>query len=85
MEQHIQRKPLIIGNWKSNGDIKFIEEFSETLNDIEFNQKNLDVVIAPPMIHIQKLMENLSAKFFVGAQNVSEFRNGAYTSQVSAD
>lgn len=46
---------------------------------------NADVVICPPDVYLQQTAELLSARsIFLGAQNVSEYWQGAYTGEVSA-
>jgi triosephosphate isomerase len=48
---------VIGGNWKSNGDKKFIEEFTkDTLKNVCFNPLSMDVCVAPTDIHLLGLM-----------------------------
>lgn len=48
-----QRRYFIGGNWKSNGDKKFIDQFSkDVLRNIHFDKKHGDVIVAPPMIYV---------------------------------
>ena len=48
-----QRRYFIGGNWKSNGDKKFIDKFSkDVLRNINFDKKHGDVIVAPPMIYV---------------------------------
>jgi triosephosphate isomerase len=51
---------VIGGNWKSNGDKKFIEEFTkDTLKNVRFNPLSMDVCVAPTDIHLLGLMKTL--------------------------
>jgi triosephosphate isomerase len=45
------------------------------LKNIHFDKKHGDVIVAPPMIYVPILQQNISAdtKLQVGAQNVSPF------------
>jgi triosephosphate isomerase len=70
------RKSLIAGNWKMNGDLSLIDTFVQALN----SRSEIDVVICPPSCFIAKFD---GAKFSVGAQNASQFDKGAYTGELS--
>ena len=38
----MERKKLVIGNWKSNGSVKFVRDISnEILNKVQFDQDKL--------------------------------------------
>lgn len=45
----------------------------------------MEVIVAPAAIHIGMVNDFLTNSIQVGAQNVSKFHNGAYTSQISAE
>mmetsp|Transcript_4700 Transcript_4700/g.8013 ORF Transcript_4700/g.8013 Transcript_4700/m.8013 type:complete len:132 (+) Transcript_4700:1165-1560(+) len=80
-----RRKKVVVGNWKSNGDSQFIEQFSEeVLNQIKFNDKLMDVMVAPTMIHLHKTNNALYSNVQVCAQDISKYPSGAFTGQVSA-
>jgi triosephosphate isomerase len=50
-----KRRKVVVGNWKSNGDTKFIQEFTEdVLNYIRFDSNAMDVLVAPTLLHIPK-------------------------------
>lgn len=78
-----QKKVFIGGNWKCNGDIKFIKELCQHLNTFEFETSRVEVAVCPTSLHIQTVLENLSNNFIVSAQNVSRFADGAYTGEIS--
>ncbi len=70
-----------IANWKLNGDFKFIDQFVEKLRVPEDSSKC--TVICPTSIHLEYLSRK-AKKFFLGAQNVSQYSNGAYTGEISS-
>ena len=80
------RKFLIGGNWKSNGDMKFVHSFpNEVLNAARFDPKLMDVVVAPTEIHLTKALTNVKNNIHVASQDVSQFGRGAFTGAVTAD
>lgn len=47
------KKLIIGGNWKSNGSLKSVDLLINTvLNMSEFNQDNVEVVVAPIGLHL---------------------------------
>lgn len=70
-------KKLIIGNWKMNGSISFVDVILESI-------KSPDVVIAMPNIFLA-YANSKCPKFKLAAQDCSTFDNfGAHTGEVSA-
>lgn len=48
-----KKKFIIGGNWKSNGTMQSINDLiTNVLNTIEFNNEQVEVVVAPISIHI---------------------------------
>ena len=46
------RKFFVGANWKSNGTIGFLNQFTnDVLNKLEFDPTKVDVVIAPTALH----------------------------------
>jgi triosephosphate isomerase len=79
------RKIFIGGNWKCNGDRKFIKDNSLFLKSIKFDNSKCDVVICPAFIHLESTLNELSgSSILVSAQNVSMNDNGAFTGEISA-
>ena len=68
---------FLVANWKMNGDIKFAENFLETIGSI--NTKN-KVIVCPPFPLLYKF-EGFS--YYLGAQNCSDKKSGAFTGEVS--
>lgn len=75
-----QRKPLIMGNWKMNGNKALVHAFLESAS--ELNVPGVDIAICPP---VTLLSEFKGHPIKVGAQNVSEHESGAFTGELSAN
>lgn len=80
------KKPIVIANWKATKTIK------ETVEWIKIAKPSLEkvdyasVVICPPYTSLPiaaSLFENTNIK--LGAQNVSKFKKGAYTGEVTIE
>jgi len=81
----MSRKKIVAGNWKMNKT--FLEAIALTDEIIEQSNSStfIKILIPPfPFIHtISELIKNKS-DFFVGAQNLHDQDQGAYTGEVSA-
>lgn len=81
------RRNIVAGNWKSN---ELFDQADELITDIaeglrEFDNTDVDVIVCPPFPYLELVGDAAEdVEFFVGAQNVSKFDNGAYTGEVSA-
>ena len=71
---------FFVANWKLNGNLQFIDQFISNISLPNANSKC--VVICPTAIHLEYLSKNKKG-FYVGAQNVSEHEEGAYTGEIS--
>lgn len=76
------RRPFIAGNWKMYKTVAeataFVREIRFALNQIE----QIDTAVCPPFIAIPAVAEALAATHIgVGAQNMHEADNGAYTGE----
>lgn len=79
------RRKLVIGNWKLHGSLAENEKLMLALVTALKGLNNVDYGICLPypyLFQAQKILANTSVLW--GAQNVSQFLNGAYTSSVSA-
>ncbi|MDY2987957.1 MAG: triose-phosphate isomerase [Peptoniphilus sp.] len=79
------RKKLIAGNWKMNLNASRAQDML-----VEFIEKPLaidvDVLVIPPFTSIPKAYEVLNeTHIMLGAQNLSEQNEGAYTGEISAE
>ena len=73
---------FFVANWKLNGDFKFIDHFIDNLKAPKDNSKC--IVICPTSIHLDYLRCKKN-NFYIGAQNVSEHEEGAYTGEISCN
>lgn len=83
------RKQIVAGNWKMNKSFEEAEDLiiaiSERLQEIEYDDSNKVVILCPPFPFLEMATDEASESVFaVGAQNVSQFDNGAYTGEISA-
>ncbi|MYF53460.1 MAG: triose-phosphate isomerase [Gammaproteobacteria bacterium] len=76
------KTPLIVANWKMNGNQLLCRQFSETLEC----PANGEVWIAPPSLYLETLAVDKKLRNFVrvGVQNVYGKSSGAYTGEVAA-
>ena len=83
----VDRNYVIGGNWKSNGDMEFVNSFpKEVLAKAKFDEKKVEVVVAPTDLHLASVQQELKdTHVHVSAQDVSQFGRGAYTGNITAD
>ena len=70
---------IFIANWKLNGNSSFLKDYYEKL---KVNSNNC-TIICSPSIYLKSLKGN-NENLFCGAQEVSSFKHGAYTGELSA-
>jgi len=73
---------FFVANWKLNGSFKFIDQFIDEVRIPEDESKC--VVICPTSIYLDYISHQ-KRNFFIGAQNVSNYKNGAYTGEISCN
>jgi triosephosphate isomerase len=81
------RRVFIGGNWKSNGDLKFVESHMNFLKTLSYNPSKCEVAIAPTTLHLhaaRDFIQKHNLNLLLSAQNVSMFPEGAYTGEVTA-
>lgn len=77
---------MVGGNWKSNGDMDFVNSFPDkVLNKSEYDASKMSVCIAPTDIHLTSVNDKVKDHINVMAQDVSQYPKGAYTGNVTAD
>ena len=80
----MSRRPLIAGNWKMNGSRAEADELARGIASLNRNE-TAESLVCPPYPYLGLVADALSGSTVVlGAQNVSEQQNGAYTGEVSA-
>ncbi len=81
------RKPLVVGNWKMNGDLVANERLFTALRTSIDRQllAQADVAVCPPFPYLGQASAWLGdTGISWGTQDVAAFENGAYTGEVSA-
>lgn len=82
----MSRTPIIAANWKMNMGPKEAKDFLAALkNELSCECKAVDKVIVPPFVTIPAVMDTLNGCtcLGVGAQDVSDRDNGAFTGEIS--
>ena len=79
------RNQYCIANWKMNQSISDCRNFIDYINS-NIKYSNSKMIICPSNIHLS-LMHSISenSELIIGAQTVSEFKNGAYTGETSCE
>jgi len=80
-------KKVILGNWKENKNEKEVSEWLMAFKELarEYSGE-FDVIVCPPFPYLPMVHEFAQDYdwFFVGAQDVSKFKEGSHTGEVSA-
>ncbi len=71
---------FFVANWKLNGDFNFIDQYFDGLKLLD--DKSRCIVICPTSIHLDKVSQKKN-NYYVDAQNVSQYSEGAFTGEVS--
>jgi len=78
------RKPIIAGNWKMNNTLKEALELVSELKR-EVKEAGCEVVVCPAYVQLAETAKALQGSDIkVGAQNMHNEENGAFTGEVSA-
>lgn len=82
----MSKKKLIAGNWKMNGSLATNQALVQALR-AGIGQPGCDVVVCPPAAYLAQVQALLAGQGAIelGAQNVSQHENGAFTGEVSAE
>lgn len=76
------RKGFICGNWKMNLTPEQAENLVQELQKEQWS--DVDVLIAPPFVSLDRVGKALDGRIFLSSQNISEYDDGAYTGEISA-
>lgn len=71
------RLPLVIANWKLNGDKALLNELSTNLSSLD--EAQVETVICPPYVYLNEDTQGVKK----GAQDVASQESGAFTGEVS--
>jgi triosephosphate isomerase len=77
---------IVAGNWKMNIDFSEAEDLIvEIAEGIEEKSAKVEVIVCPPYLYLEMATDiEQESNLFIGAQNISQFENGAYTGEISA-
>jgi len=86
------RTPLIAGNWKMNMDhfqaVSLVQKLSWTLADHDHDFDKIEVAVFPPFTDLRSIQTLIMAdklELTYGAQDLSQYDEGAYTGDISGD
>ncbi|EKE79318.1 triose-phosphate isomerase [Idiomarina xiamenensis] len=80
----MQPQPLVLANWKLNGDRQLVTSMVSALRDAADSLHGVNVGICPPAIYIPALTEACYYDAIgVGVQHISEHPKGAYTGELA--
>ena len=83
------RQHIVAGNWKMNMTFEGADDLTNEIKEMleEHNlPKDTLLVVCPPFPYLELVSDYSSESYFaVGAQNVSDRDNGAFTGEVSAE
>ena len=80
------RRPIVAANWKLNGNSSMVNSLVAAIDQHATNATSVDVVICPPFPYLAASKELVQANnAHLGAQNVAQEIQGAYTGEVSAE
>jgi len=77
------KKLFLVANWKMNGNKISNKKLINFVNDRINKNTNIEVVICPPFIYLSQILELKGSSIKLGAQNISESQNGAFTGEIS--
>lgn len=79
-------KPLLVANWKMNKTVVDAIEYVQAIGDGLEMLRNIEVVLCPSYVALP-VLDGLfkDTRVKLGAQNVSAWKNGAKTGEVSAE
>ena len=78
------RTPLVAGNWKMNGRLALVDELAGALRGAM--SEGVEAALCPPYPYLPALEKALDgAGVVLGAQDVCDHEDGAFTGEVSAE
>ncbi len=80
------RRPIVVANWKMNGDLDFTRNLLGELCEAWAGVHNAEVAVCPPYPYLALASDMLEqTNIYWGSQDISDKDSGAYTGEVSAD
>lgn len=78
------RTPLVIGNWKMNGN-RIVAKTLTSAILAGITESNSDIAVCVPAVYLADLQIQLQGSLLkLGAQNIANQSSGAYTGEISA-
>lgn len=78
------KKPFIVGNWKMNLNLQEAVLLAKTIKFETENITNTDIGICPPFVFLHEVHKSIDgSNIILGAQNIHNKENGAYTGEVA--
>lgn len=77
----IMIKKYIIANWKMNFNLKQVGAWITEFRDTILISESLEIILAPSFLHLELAKKS---GFSLAAQNVSLYKDGAHTGEVSS-
>lgn len=86
-----QRRPMVVGNWKMNGDKALAKALFVEFHDL-LSEQSPEVVLCPPFVYLESILQQIEQcklrfkddVIKLGAQSVNQHPAGAHTGEVSA-
>lgn len=79
------RRPLVAGNWKLHGSHASVVSLVDAITAERAASPAIDIAVCPTFVHIPLAVERVGESgVAVGAQDVSDQPEGAYTGEVAA-
>lgn len=80
------RKPVIAGNWKMFKTVGEAHEFWNAASSATIDASKVDAVICAPFLQLPALVEAAKgSSIHIGAQNMHQEKEGAFTGEISGD
>jgi triosephosphate isomerase len=82
----VERRPLVVGNWKMNGLRKSSNELLRIIQESARLPRHIELVVCPPATLVAQLaVLARGSRVRVGAQDCHPEPSGAYTGDISAE
>ena len=76
-------KMYIVANWKMNGDHIFNRDLISMIDENSIINNSSHMIICPSMPYLQQINNQKLPYMILGAQDISQYDNGAYTGDTS--
>ena len=73
----------IVANWKMNGDNIFNRDLLSLIERNSIVSDSSHMIVCPPMPYLHQVNNQKSSHMMLGAQDISQYDNGAYTGETS--